>query len=313
METRAHHVVIGLFTLIVVICALLFSLWLTRSGSDRQFNVYDVVFNEAVNGLSLGSAVQYSGIRVGDVTQLRLDTENPSKVWARIRVSASTPIRRDTQARLAVAGITGTANIQLSSGSQSSPLLTSTDDGGIPIIIATPSPLSQLLANGQDLMTNVNEVLARLNQVLAPDNLQRLNTTLNNLELITNTVADERGNIKNLLQALTQASQQANDTLAQTNRLVRNANGMLDSSGKKMVSDAAKTMASLEKTSALLNQLVIDNQRSLNSGLQGFNQLGPAVEELRRTLLALRGSINRLEENPSALLRGRERTQEVSP
>ncbi|WP_114195049.1 MlaD family protein [Edaphovirga cremea] len=313
METRAHHVVIGLFTLIVVICALLFSLWLTRSGSDRQFNVYDVVFNEAVNGLSLGSAVQYSGIRVGDVTQLRLDTENPSKVWARIRVSASTPIRRDTQARLAVAGITGTANIQLSSGSQSSPLLTSTDDGGIPIIIATPSPLSQLLANGQDLMTNVNEVLARLNQVLAPDNLQRLNTTLNNLELITNTVADERGNIKNLLQALTQASQQANDTLAQTNRLVRNANGMLDGSGKKMVSDAAKTMASLEKTSALLNQLVIDNQRSLNSGLQGFNQLGPAVEELRRTLLALRGSINRLEENPSALLRGRERTQEVSP
>jgi phospholipid/cholesterol/gamma-HCH transport system substrate-binding protein len=313
METRAHHVVIGLFTLIVVICALLFSLWLTRSGSDRQFNVYDVVFNEAVNGLSLGSAVQYSGIRVGDVTQLRLDTENPSKVWARIRVSASTPIRRDTQARLAVAGITGTANIQLSSGSQSSPLLTSTDDGGIPIIIATPSPLSQLLANGQDLVTNVNEVLARLNQVLAPDNLQRLNTTLNNLELITNTVADERGNIKNLLQALTQASQQANDTLAQTNRLVRNANGMLDGSGKKMVSDAAKTMASLEKTSALLNQLVIDNQRSLNSGLQGFNQLGPAVEELRRTLLALRGSINRLEENPSALLRGRERTQEVSP
>jgi phospholipid/cholesterol/gamma-HCH transport system substrate-binding protein len=313
METRAHHVVIGLFTLIVVICALLFSLWLTRSGSDRQFNVYDVVFNEAVNGLSLGSAVQYSGIRVGDVTQLRLDTENPSKVWARIRVSASTPIRRDTQARLAVAGITGTAKIQLSTGSQSSPLLTSTDDGGIPIIIATPSPLSQLLANGQDLVTNVNEVLARLNQVLAPDNLQRLNTTLNNLELITNTVADERGNIKNLLQALTQASQQANDTLAQTNRLVRNANGMLDGSGKKMVSDAAKTMASLEKTSALLNQLVIDNQRSLNSGLQGFNQLGPAVEELRRTLLALRGSINRLEENPSALLRGRERTQEVSP
>lgn len=48
METRAHHVVIGLFTLIVVSAALLFCLWLTNSGSDRQFRLYDIVFNEPV-------------------------------------------------------------------------------------------------------------------------------------------------------------------------------------------------------------------------------------------------------------------------
>lgn len=71
METRAHHVVIGLFTLIVVSAALLFCLWLTNSGSDRQFRLYDIVFNEPVSGLSQGSTVQYSGIRVGEVTQLR--------------------------------------------------------------------------------------------------------------------------------------------------------------------------------------------------------------------------------------------------
>lgn len=87
METRAHHVVIGLFTLIVVSAALLFCLWLTNSGSDRQFRLYDIVFNEPVSGLSQGSTVQYSGIRVGEVTQLRLDRDNPNKVWARIRVS----------------------------------------------------------------------------------------------------------------------------------------------------------------------------------------------------------------------------------
>ncbi|VFS49661.1 mce related protein [Budvicia aquatica] len=81
METRAHHVIIGFFTLFVISAALLFSLWLTKSGSDRQFKQYDVVFSEAVSGLSQGSSVQYSGIRVGEVTQLRLDDQNPSKVW----------------------------------------------------------------------------------------------------------------------------------------------------------------------------------------------------------------------------------------
>ena len=289
METRAHHVVIGLFTLIVVSAALLFCLWLTNSGSDRQFRLYDIVFNEPVSGLSQGSTVQYSGIRVGEVTQLRLDRDNPNKVWARIRVSASTPIREDTQARLTVAGITGTSNIQFSSGSQTSPLLEGKDDE-VPIIIATPSPMSQLLANQQ-----------------------RLVTTLDNLALVTQTVADQRGDLRTLLQQLAQASKQANETLTQTNRLLRNANGLMDGQGKQLVSDAAKTMASLQNTSTILNKLVSENKTSLNNGMQGMNELGPAVDELRRTLATLRAAVSRLEENPAALLRGRERTQEFTP
>ena len=312
METRAHHVVIGLFTLIVVSAALLFCLWLTNSGSDRQFRLYDIVFNEPVSGLSQGSTVQYSGIRVGEVTQLRLDRDNPNKVWARIRVSASTPIREDTQARLTVAGITGTSNIQFSSGSQTSPLLEGKDDE-VPIIIATPSPMSQLLANGENFMTNANEVLVRLNQLLAPDNQQRLVTTLDNLALVTQTVADQRGDLRTLLQQLAQASKQANETLTQTNRLLRNANGLMDGQGKQLVSDAAKTMASLQNTSTILNKLVSENKTSLNNGMQGMNELGPAVDELRRTLATLRAAVSRLEENPAALLRGRERTQEFTP
>ena len=40
METRAHHVLIGLFTVIVVAAALLFGLWLAKSSTDRQFAEY---------------------------------------------------------------------------------------------------------------------------------------------------------------------------------------------------------------------------------------------------------------------------------
>ncbi|KAG9550698.1 hypothetical protein KCV01_g23255, partial [Aureobasidium melanogenum] len=73
METRAHHILIGLFTVIVVIAALLFGVWLAKAHSDQEWNYYDVVFNEAVTGLSRGGAVQYNGIRLGDVMQLKLD------------------------------------------------------------------------------------------------------------------------------------------------------------------------------------------------------------------------------------------------
>jgi phospholipid/cholesterol/gamma-HCH transport system substrate-binding protein len=37
METRAHHVLIGLFTVIVVTAALLFGLWLAKTSTDQAF------------------------------------------------------------------------------------------------------------------------------------------------------------------------------------------------------------------------------------------------------------------------------------
>ena len=141
METRAHHVLIGLFSVIVIGAALLFGLWLAKSGSEGKFNYYDIVFNEAVSGLSQGSSVQYSGIKVGDVAFLRLDPQDPRKVWARIRVVASAPIKQDTTAKLALTGITGTSIIQLAAAA--SPMLEG-KDGKIPVIVATPSPLTQL-------------------------------------------------------------------------------------------------------------------------------------------------------------------------
>ncbi|VTR24033.1 Uncharacterised protein [Serratia fonticola] len=97
------------------------------------------------------------------------------------------------------------------------------EDGAIPVIIATPSPLTQLLANGEDVMSNVNQVLVRLNQLMTPDNQQRLVNTLDNLEQITSTVAGQREDIRTILQQLALVTKQSNDTLAQTNRLVRNA------------------------------------------------------------------------------------------
>jgi phospholipid/cholesterol/gamma-HCH transport system substrate-binding protein len=301
-----------LFTLIIFTAVLLFSLWLSKSDRDRQFHTYDIVFSEAVSGLSQGSTVNFSGIRVGEVVQLRLDRDNPGKVWARIRVEASTPVRQDTQARLAMAGITGTSIIQLSGGSETSPVLEG-DNERIPVIIATPSPLNQLLTNGEDVMTNVNEVLLRLNQVLTTENQQRIVKTLDNLEKITDTVAGQREDISTILQQLAIVTKQSNETLAQTNRLMRNANVLLDGKGKDLVNNAANTLALLQKTSGLLNQIVIDNQHSLNNGIQGFNELGPALTELRKTLATLRGAINSLEANPAALLRGPERMKEFTP
>ena len=312
METRAHHVVIGLFTVIVVAAALLFALWLAKSSSDRQFAEYQVVFNEAVVGLSQGSAVQYNGIKVGDVTQLKLDPQDPRKVLARIRVGGDTPVKQDTHAKLTMTGVTGLSIIQLSGGAPTSPPLESRD-GHPPVIVADPSPLSRILANGEDLVTNINEVVARANMLLSPENTERITRTLDHLDKATGAVADQRDDIKQLLQQLAQASKQANDTLAQTNQLIHNANGLVDNQARATLDSARNAMASLEHSTADINRLLSDNRAAINGGLQGFSELGPAVRELRDAAGSLRGISRRIDDNPAGFLLGRERNKEFEP
>jgi len=312
METRAHHVLIGLFTVIVVAAALLFGLWLAKSSVDTAFKDYEIIFNEAVSGLSRGSAVQYSGIKVGDVVQLRLDPEDPRRVLAQIRIAGETPIKEDTLAKLALTGITGTSIIQLSGGTPQSPELIGVF-GKLPVIIASPSPISRLLDDTGDLMTGINQLLHNTNQLFSADNVQSLTMTLQHLEQATRVVADEREDIRQSLKQLSLISKQASATLEQTSLLMRGANDMLNSDGKRMFTSAELAMKSIEQSSATINSLLKNNQDGLNGGMQGLSELGPAVRELRDTLTSFRSISRRLEANPSGYLLGTDKTKEFQP
>lgn len=312
METRAHHVLIGLFTVLVVAGAMLFGLWLAKSSVDSAFKDYEIVFNEAVTGLSKGSAVQYSGIKVGDVVQLRLDPKDPRRVLARIRLAGDTPIKEDTQAKLALTGITGTSNIQLSGGTPKSPELMG-KNGKLPVIVATPSPIARLLNNSNDLMTSINELLHNANRLFSSQNVERISQTLEHLEQTTGAIAGEREDIRKTLQQLALVGKQAGETLEQTTALMRNANGLLNNQGKQMLTSADQAMISLEQSTATINRLLANNQDAVNSGLQGLSELAPAVRELRDTLSSLRGISQRLEANPSGYLLGRDKNKEFTP
>jgi phospholipid/cholesterol/gamma-HCH transport system substrate-binding protein len=312
METRAHHVLIGLFTVIVVTAALLFGLWLAKSSVDTEFKDYEVVFNEAVSGLSKGSSVQYSGIKVGDVISLRLDPKDPRRVLARIRLAGDTPIKEDTQAKLALTGVTGTSIIQLSGGTPQSPTLKG-KDGNLPTIVASPSPIARLLNDSEDLMAGVNTLMHNANLMFSTQNIERISNTLENLEQTTGTIAEQRGDIRQAMQQLASVGKQANNMLEQTTALMRNANGLLNEHGKEALGSAEQAMKSLQQSSATLNKLISANQDSLNSGMQGLNGLGPAVHEMRETLSSLRVITKRLEADPSGYLLGSEKTKEFTP
>jgi len=306
METKAHHVLIGAFTLVVIAAAVVFALWLARTSVNRQYHYYDIVFTESVTGLSKGGAVQYNGIQVGEVSQLKLDPRDPRKVIARVRLAADTPVKIDTRAKLGLLGLTGVAFIQLTGGKPGSAPLVPTPDNPVPQIPSESSALSQLLNSGADIVTSLNGILAKADAILSQENIDRINRTLAHLDQTMGAVADERDDIRTLLQQATAASKELNETLHSTNALVNNQ-------GKATLDSARAALASLQHTSETLDKLLAENRGSLQSGLEGVSQLGPALRELRGTLRDIRGLTQKLQGNPAGYLLGRDRPQEFDP
>ncbi|OXS13558.1 mammalian cell entry protein, partial [Zobellella denitrificans] len=212
METRAHHVLIGVFTLAVAAAVLLFALWLAKAGGERDARRYDILFREPVSGLSVGSAVQYSGIRVGEVERLTLDPDDPRQVWARVRIAGDAPVKTDTRARLALTNITGAAHIELSQGSPESPLLARDDE--IPVIVAEPSPLARLRLNSEELLLAITTLMDNANRMLSEDNARHLGRVLANLDATTSTLAAQQDSLAAGLQSLAAAGDQLQRLLA---------------------------------------------------------------------------------------------------
>ena len=123
METRANYVLIGAFTLIGLIGALGFLLWLAKVEVDKRYAYYDVMF-EDVSGLGDAADVRYNGLPIGQVTGVALDTTDPSKVRVTLEVDATVPIKTDTEATLESQGVTGVSYVSLTGGTASAPALT---------------------------------------------------------------------------------------------------------------------------------------------------------------------------------------------
>ncbi|UAW98976.1 MCE family protein [Halopseudomonas nanhaiensis] len=312
METRAHHVLIGLFTLLAAGAAVVFAIWLGNTATSSEYDEYVVVFNEAVTGLSRGSTVQYSGIRVGDITELGLDPEDPRRVLATVRIESSVPIKEDTRARLSFTGITGTSVIELSHGTPESPPLRS-DEGRLPVIVASPSPISTLLANGEDLVTNVNQLVAAARSIVSEENVNRISSMLESIDGAAQNMSAQSENVGGLIEELTQVSRQANQTLEQTSQMMASADQLLNEQGMRTLDGAEEALASIARTTSTLEDMLNQNREAFSSGMQGLGQLEPAINELRGSLSSLRSITRRIEDNPTRFLLGRDSLEEFEP
>jgi phospholipid/cholesterol/gamma-HCH transport system substrate-binding protein len=307
METRANHVLIGLFTIIVSILAVLFALWAANWQSNRAWDNYDIEFTEAVTGLSTGGIVQYNGINVGEVKRLSLDPKDPRKVIARIRVAADTPVKVDTKAKLAFVGLTGVAQIQLTGGLPESPRLEGTPDRPVPVIQTEPSAL-------QNIALAAGDIAERVRLILSDENIDRISKTLDDVNQLTTTLAGEKQDIAALIANLRTASAEINTTMKQVQGSLNTVDKEVIARMPALVDKLDHTLAGLDKASNNANAILGDNREAIADFSQnGLGQVGPTLAELRVLVRDLRRVAGRLDQNPAGYLTGNTQPKEFEP
>lgn len=257
METRANYLMVGTFVVALAVGLLVFVLWLAKFQFDTEFARYDIIYKSSVTGLRIGSPVRYSGVRVGEVTDVRLDSKQPDQVLVTIEVDATTPVRSDSVATLEIEGLTGGLYVLLSGGAPTAPPLTAAPGQKRPMIAARPSSLQQVLAGAPELVESVNLLLVRANDLLRAENRGHIAASLANLDTFTTSLAARSGDIGLVLQ-------NANATMAN----LRDATATLGDLAESLKSDSGKLVARADDTLATIGGMAstVDTEISATAG-----------------------------------------------
>jgi phospholipid/cholesterol/gamma-HCH transport system substrate-binding protein len=300
MERNANYALVGFASLVLFVGLAAFVLWLAQVRFARDYDVYDIVFDGPVRGISQGGEVHFNGIKVGEITRIALDPSNASRVISRIKVTSDVPIKTDSFATLEPQGVTGVNYVQITAGTRTRQLLKAvTPRGQIPVIRSQKSTLSDLLEGGGTVLQRSIEALDRVNRVLSDANIQQVSGMLSDVHAVTT----ELKNRKQIIADADDALKQVGATLKRTDRLVQSANNLVDGDGKRALSNLADAAESLKDTSKKAQNLLgkLEGPTS-DFATNGLPQLSSAIGSLQTATESLNRVLGEAERSPGALI-----------
>ncbi|WP_428989260.1 MlaD family protein [Methylocapsa aurea] len=283
METRANFALIGAFALAVVFAAFGFVFWFSGASQTAQYKTFELHFNGSVSGLLRGNDVRFNGLKVGEVTQLAISDQDPSRVDVLISIDRKTPVKTNTRARLEQTGFTGVAYVSLTGGTPGAEDLRAKPGETYPIIEAERSEFQNILENVQKLSSTATEVLDKVGKLLDA-NSQTISDTLKNTEKFTKALADNSGGIDSFIHDMSEISASMKPLPARIDKLLAAIDPKKLNS---IATDIAGASANLKSFSG--------------SGLKQYEQL---AVDARKTLDTVERAVRSLEKNPQQVIFG---------
>lgn len=261
METRARHLAVGSFVLLLLAGAFVFVLWAAKFQGQVTYNGYYARFSGSVSQLRVDSTVNFGGIPVGRVTDVLIDPEDSALARVEFEVRAGTPIRVDSQATLELQSLAGGVGMSVSRGSSSQPLLPAGSE-----VPAAASALERLTRQAPDLIAKIDRIANNLNAMLSRENQQALTETLTNLRDLSAGLKARGPQIDTLIADSDAAVNRVGDAGDKFSKLAADLQKTLGPAAReaqKAVDAFEKMAKSFEGTSDQMNALVAENREPL--------------------------------------------------
>jgi phospholipid/cholesterol/gamma-HCH transport system substrate-binding protein len=302
MERNANYALVGLISTVLLIAMIVFIFWLTNFALSAKFDNYNVVFHGPISGLSKGGEVSFNGIKVGEVTDIKLDSKDPNLINTTVKVQSDTPVRQDSYATLEPQGITGVNYLQITAGTAAKPLLKTLpvpEGQRYPTIYARGGAFSDLLAGGGAMIQKAQEALTRVNEVLSDQNIQKFSAIMSDVQSVTAELREKKAIIGDADKAILNA----NTAIDSIRGLAKSSEGLVNGDGKK-------TLVKIEATADQVTGLAAD-LRAMVAKLQGpttdfanngLPRLTSAIANLQTATQNLDRLVSEVQESPQGLL-----------
>ncbi|MGL4541432.1 MAG: MlaD family protein [Polymorphobacter sp.] len=313
METRSSYILVGSVVMLLTVALFGFVLWIARFSNDEK-KLYDIMFQQSVSGLVVGSNVAFNGVPVGQIKSIALVPDQPESVRVRIEIGGDVPILKGVTAGIEGVGFTGVSQIQLTGAMRGAVPITEYGPFGAPLIPSRPGTLGELLANAPELLSNVSDLAKRLNEILNPANQKSLAGILDNTNRLTGNLADRGPEIAASIAELRNTLAAATRAAAAVEKLSGDTSALMTQDARPLIADLRKTVASANTTLGKFDAVLDAAQPGVD---QLSNQIAPdanaLLREMREVTMQLGAVAAKLDEDPAGALVGGRRLPDYDP
>ncbi|UIP06578.1 MlaD family protein [Erythrobacter sp. SDW2] len=315
METRANHIWVGAVTLLLLALLAGFIVWLAGWG-ERASQEYDIFFKQSVSGLAKGSEVTYTGVPVGQVTEIELAEADPEFVRVRIKVREDVPVLVGTTATIQ-ASFTGVSAIMLDGARKDAPKITCETTAcpeGKPVIPPGRGGLGELVANAPLLLERLATLTERLTLVMSDENQAALAGILQNTNKVSADLAAASPQLAGTIREMENTLREAGETLDAFEKVTNSTDAVINQEGGALAKELRATLASASTALQSLSKTLDSAQpaaRTFNEETLPAAQA--ALEELRETSKALRVVTERIENEGAAGVLGAQPLPDYKP
>ena len=343
MSRKANPAVVGIFVVLAVALLTAAIIIFGKGEIFKETREWVLYFDGSIKGLSSGSPVVFQGVRIGEVTDIRVHINKEGHISTPVTMQldaslidfeekdfnakeelANTKkmIERGLRAQLQTQSlITGQLLIQLGFHPDKEAVYRS-PGGPLPEMPTVPSTVQELSKTLdklplEEIVNNIHSITKNLDKLMGSPELN------NGLTALSDSLKKTESIMAKIEEQITPISKEAQELLKSTDKLISDNNSKLSALLEDLTKTSQTTRESVKKVTDDLNAITsktddqlaafletatrtTENAGRMIDGQSRFrHELNNALEELNATLRSIRLLAEYMEQHPESVIKGK--------